>query len=104
MRAVSFGVPERSRASTRRCSSFRERHSPRVGAAPRLHSFVAAEASETGRDPEDIWARYRAKTTLGRLPTLDEIAWLVETLLASEADILHGSVLNVDAGTRHGIQ
>jgi len=71
---------------------------------PRLHRFVAGEAAETGRDPAEIWARLRAKTSLGRLPTLDEIGWAVELLLAPQADALHGSVLNVDAGTRHGVQ
>ncbi len=71
---------------------------------PRLRRFVETEAAETGRDPDEIWARYRAKTTLGRLPTLDEIGWMLEMLLAPEARVLHGSVLNVDAGTRHGIQ
>ncbi|MBF6523585.1 SDR family NAD(P)-dependent oxidoreductase [Nocardia farcinica] len=71
---------------------------------PRLHRFVAGEAAETGRDPAEIWARLHAKTSLGRLPTLDEIGWAVELLLAPQADALHGSVLNVDAGTRHGVQ
>lgn len=71
---------------------------------PRLRSFTAAEAAETGRDPEEIWARFAAKTTLGRLPTLDEIAWAVDMLLAPEADVLHGCVLNLDGGIRHGIQ
>ncbi|PBC44864.1 short-chain dehydrogenase [Rhodococcus sp. ACS1] len=70
---------------------------------PRLRAFVETQSAETGRDPEEIWERYRAKTTLGRLPTLGEIGWIVETLLAPEAAVLHGSVLNVDGGTRHGI-
>lgn len=70
---------------------------------PRLRAFVETESAETGRDAEEIWERYRAKTTLGRLPTLGEIGWIVETLLAPEATVLHGSVLNVDGGTRHGI-
>ncbi|MEN0139800.1 MAG: SDR family oxidoreductase [Rhodococcus sp. (in: high G+C Gram-positive bacteria)] len=70
---------------------------------PRLRAFVETESAETGRDPEQIWDRYRAKTTLGRLPMLQEIGWIVETLLAPEAAVLHGSVINVDAGTRHGI-
>ena len=70
---------------------------------PRLRAFVETESAETGQDPDQIWDRYRARTTLGRLPTLGEIGWIVETLLAPEAAVLHGSVLNVDAGTRHGI-
>ncbi|NGP04681.1 SDR family oxidoreductase [Rhodococcus sp. 14C212] len=71
---------------------------------PRLRKFVETEAAETGRDPGEIWNRYRAKTTLGRLPTLDEIGWTLEMLLAPEAAVLHGSVLTVDGGTRHGVQ
>lgn len=71
---------------------------------PRLRRFVETEAAETGRDPDEIWARYRAKTTLGRLPTLNEIGWLLEMMLAPEAGALHGSVLTADGGTRHGLQ
>jgi hypothetical protein len=37
------------------------------------------------------------------LPTLEEIGWIFEMLLAPEASVLHGAILNVDAGTRHGI-
>jgi NAD(P)-dependent dehydrogenase (short-subunit alcohol dehydrogenase family) len=70
---------------------------------PRLRAFVETESAETGQDPDQIWDRYRARTTLRRLPTLGEIGWIVETLLAPEAAVLHGSVLNADAGTRHGI-
>lgn len=69
---------------------------------PRLRAFVEMQSAQTGRTPEEIWERYRAKTTLGRLPTLGEIGWIVETLLAPEAAVLHGSVLNADGGTRHG--
>ncbi|MFT4393538.1 SDR family NAD(P)-dependent oxidoreductase [Gordonia lacunae] len=71
---------------------------------PRLRAFVDTESRETGAAPQEIWDRYTAKTSLGRLPTLDEIAWLVEMLLEPQAAVLHGSVLNADGGTRHGIQ
>ncbi|MCZ4534853.1 SDR family oxidoreductase [Gordonia terrae] len=70
---------------------------------PRLRSFVDREATETGRSVEEIWDRYVARTSLGRLPTLAEIAWLVETLLAPEASVLHGAVLAADGGVRRGI-
>ncbi|QTI69379.1 SDR family NAD(P)-dependent oxidoreductase [Gordonia polyisoprenivorans] len=70
---------------------------------PRLRALVDSEVEQTGRRPEEIWERYRAKTTLGRLPTLDEIAWLVEMLLAPQADVLHGAVLTADGGVRHGV-
>lgn len=70
---------------------------------PRLHAIVESEAAETGQPAEEIWERYRAKTTLRRLPTLDEIAWVVEMLLAPEAAVLHGGVLTADGGVRRGI-
>lgn len=70
---------------------------------PRLRGLVDSEVEQTGRRPDEIWERYRAKTTLGRLPTLDEIAWLVEMLLAPQADVLHGAVLTADGGVRHGV-
>ncbi len=50
-----------------------------------------------------MWADYTAGNSLGRLPTADEIAWGVELLLAPEADLLHGSVLYLDAGGHRGI-
>lgn len=70
---------------------------------PRLHAIVESEAAETGQPAEEIWERYRAKTSLGRLPTLDEVAWVVEMLLAPEAAVLHGGVLTADGGVRRGI-
>lgn len=70
---------------------------------PRLRRFIEIESAETGQPIEEIWERYRSKTTLGRLPTLDEIAWLVETLLAPEAAVLHGCVLTADGGVRRAI-
>ncbi|MCO7191980.1 SDR family NAD(P)-dependent oxidoreductase [Pseudonocardia sp. McavD-2-B] len=71
---------------------------------PRLASIIASQAAEQGVDADQIRERYRAKTTLGRLPTLDEVAWTVETLLAPEAAALHAGVITVDGGTRHGVQ
>ncbi len=118
-------LPRSRTGSARRCSRHGERgglqpHAPtqcplraegchhphdrsRTGGHSEVRAFVETESAETGQDPEKIWNRYRAKTSLGRLPTLQEIGWIVETLLAPEAAVLHGSVINVDAGTRHGI-
>ncbi|NKY65767.1 SDR family oxidoreductase [Gordonia rubripertincta] len=70
---------------------------------PRLRAFAARESAETGRPVEEIWDTYVARTSLGRLPTLSEIAWLVDVLLAPEAAVLHGAVLTADGGVRHGI-
>jgi NAD(P)-dependent dehydrogenase (short-subunit alcohol dehydrogenase family) len=68
---------------------------------PRLQAFARVRGAESGRDPDDVLAEYRARTDLGYLPTPDDVAWLVETLLAPQAAILHGSVLSPDAGARH---
>lgn len=65
---------------------------------PRLRAIARAIADEEGVAFDEVWARYRGRTSLGRLPTVDEVAWAVETLLAPEADILHGTVLHLDAG------
>ncbi|BBY61916.1 short-chain dehydrogenase [Mycolicibacterium helvum] len=71
---------------------------------PRLRALVATQATETGTDPGEVWQRYVSRTSLGRLPALREIGWLLETLLSPEADVLHGAVLSADGGTRHGLQ
>jgi hypothetical protein len=52
---------------------------------------------------EDVWQEYVAQNSLGRLPTASELAWAVEMLLDPEADVLHGSVLFLDAGGHRGI-
>lgn len=70
---------------------------------PRLRAFAATRAAESGRAEAEVYAEYVAKTTLGRLPTADEVAWLVETLLAPEAAALHGSVLSPDGGAHRSI-
>ncbi|MGQ0617398.1 MAG: SDR family oxidoreductase [Acidimicrobiia bacterium] len=70
---------------------------------PRLRRIVTAVAEEQGRSFDEVWQGYLDQTSLGRLPTPDEIAWAVMMLLEPEADILHGGVLNLDAGTLRGI-
>lgn len=70
---------------------------------PRLHAIAEARAAEGGQPVAEVLAGYRDRASLGCLPTADEVAWLVETLLAPEAAILHGSVLSPDAGARHAV-
>lgn len=77
--------------------------SPGPADTPRLRSIATAVAEESGRPIEAVWAEYAAGNSLGRLPTADEVAWGVEVLLAPEADLLHGSVLYLDAGGHRGI-
>lgn len=70
---------------------------------PRLRAFAARESAETGAPEEEIWQRYVDKTSTGRLPSLDEIAWFVVTLLAPEAGVLHGAVVSLDGGVRRNL-
>lgn len=71
--------------------------------SPRLH-HLAAEASRTrGVPAEDVLRAYVDETSRRRLPTADEIAWMVENLLADEAGALHGGVITIDGGVRHGL-
>ncbi len=70
---------------------------------PRLRRIIAAVAAERGVSEDQVRSEYLAQNSLGRLPTADEIAWGAELLLAPEADLLHGSVLYLDAGGHRGI-
>lgn len=70
---------------------------------PRLRAVAARRAEESGRSPDEVYDEYVAKTSAGRLPTVEDVAWLVETLLDPHAAALHGSVLYPDGGVRHAI-
>lgn len=70
---------------------------------PRLRAIATAIAEERGVPFDEVWAEYGAKVSLGRLPRVEEVAWAVELLLAPEADILHGTVLHLDAGGLRGV-
>jgi NAD(P)-dependent dehydrogenase (short-subunit alcohol dehydrogenase family) len=77
--------------------------SPGPADTPRLRRIVTAVAAERGVAEEEVWQEYVAQNSLGRLPTPGELAWAVELLLDPEADLLHGSVLYLDAGGHRGI-
>jgi NAD(P)-dependent dehydrogenase (short-subunit alcohol dehydrogenase family) len=77
--------------------------SPGPSDTPRLRRIVEAVAAERGESFETVWAGYASENTLRRLPTAHEVAWGVELLLADEADLLHGSVLYLDAGGHRAI-
>jgi len=70
---------------------------------PRLHAFADRRAAEAGTTPGQVLESYRERTSSGRLPTPDDVAWLVQMLLAPEARLLHGSAIQADAGARHVI-
>ena len=59
---------------------------------PRLRRIAEAVAEERGEAFDDVWAEYAARNSLGRLPTVEEIAWSVEMLLSPEAEIMHGTI------------
>src|SRR3954467_12730530 len=77
--------------------------SPGPADTPRLHALVERAAAERGITVEEQGASYAAGTSLGRLPTPDQIAWAVTMLLDPEADVLHGGVLHLDAGGHRSI-
>ncbi len=77
--------------------------SPGPTDSPRLRALVQRAADERGIGFEEQWQSYAAGTSLGRLPTLDQLAWAVALLLDPEADVMHGGVLNLDAGGQRGI-
>lgn len=64
----------------------------------RLRRIATAIARERGVDVDEVWREYEARTSLGRLPTVDEVVWAVEQLLAPEAAVMHGTVTHLDAG------
>ena len=77
--------------------------SPGPADTPRLRRIVEAVAAERGQPFDEVWATYAAENSLGRLPTAAEVAWGVTVLLDPEADLLHGSVMYLDAGGHRGI-
>jgi len=70
---------------------------------PRLRQIVQAVADEQDRAFEEVWSEYEEQNSLRRFPTVGEVAWAVEMLLAPEAAIMHGTVLHLDAGGLRGI-
>lgn len=73
--------------------------SPRMtGIAERI-----AAARDDGTTADAVLDGYRSGSPLGRLTTIDEVAWAVGILLAPEAAALHGSTLSLDLGRRRGI-
>ena len=71
--------------------------------SPRLHDLAATAAEERGVSVEEVLETYTGRTSSGRLPPAEEIAWFVASLLAPEAAALHGAVITLDGGVRHGL-
>jgi NAD(P)-dependent dehydrogenase (short-subunit alcohol dehydrogenase family) len=72
--------------------------------SPRMTAIAQRIADRRGGVTADqVLDEYRAGSPLGRLTTVDEVAWAVELLLAPEASGLHGATLSLDLGRRRGI-
>ena len=73
--------------------------------SPRMHAIAARAASSRGDGATagQVLDEYRAGSPLGRLTTIDEVAWAVGLLLDPEASALHGATLSLDLGRRRGI-
>ena len=70
---------------------------------PRMRGLAAAAAERRGVDVDEVLAERAAESPLGRFVAPAEVAWTVATLLAPEADALHGATLALDAGARRGL-
>lgn len=71
--------------------------------SPRMDAIAARTAARRGDvSADEVLAEYRRSSPLGRLTSVDEVAWAVDLLLDDEAAALHGSVLSLDAGRRRG--
>ena len=73
--------------------------------SPRMHAIAERTAVRRGGNAtaDDVLDEYRAGSPLGRLTTIEEVAWAVGILLAPEAAALHGATLSLDLGRRRGI-
>jgi NAD(P)-dependent dehydrogenase (short-subunit alcohol dehydrogenase family) len=72
--------------------------------SPRMQAIAERTAGRRGdTTPEQVLDEYRAGSPLGRLTTIEEVAWAVGILLAPEAAALHGATLSLDLGRRRGI-
>src|SRR5262245_4639577 len=68
--------------------------------SPRMQAIANRTAAARGVPSEQVLDEYRAASPLGRLTTIDEVAWAVGLLLDPEAAALHGATLSLDLGRR----
>lgn len=73
--------------------------------SPRMQSIAqrTADRRADGTTADEVLDDYRSGSPLGRLTTIDEVAWAVALLLDPEASGLHGATLSLDLGRRRGI-
>lgn len=72
--------------------------------SPRMSAIATriAERRDDGTTADQVLDDYRRGSPLGRLTTIDEVAWAVDLLVEPEAAALHGSTLSLDVGRRRG--
>ena len=69
----------------------------------RLRAVAEARAQRDGTTVAAVLDAMGADSSLGAFTTPRQVAWMVETLLAEEADAMTGSTLMLDSGRRRGL-
>ena len=69
----------------------------------RLRAVAEARAQRDGTSVAAVLDAMHADSALGAFTTPRQFAWMVETLLAEEADAMTGSNLMLDSGGRRGL-
>jgi NAD(P)-dependent dehydrogenase (short-subunit alcohol dehydrogenase family) len=66
----------------------------------RLQALLRNAAAERGVPEETVVEEFRARSPIGHLTTVDEVAWAVAMLVDPEARAIAGNTLILDAGQR----
>lgn len=69
----------------------------------RLRKIAATRAERAGKSLEAVLEEMRNESAIKAFVTPEQVAWMVVTLLAPEADALCGSAVYLDAGRRKGL-
>jgi len=69
----------------------------------RLQILLADAAAARGISEAEVMDEFRARSPIGHVVTIEEVAWAVMTLLDPEARALAGGTLLLDAGQRTAI-
>lgn len=69
----------------------------------RLRRVASDKAQLQGIDTEQVLDQMRGESSLGQFTTPAQVAWAVALLLDTEATVMTGSTLMLDAGRRRGL-
>lgn len=69
----------------------------------RLRKIAATRAERAGKSVEAVLEDMRNESAIKAFVTPEQVAWMIVTLLAPEADALCGSAIYFDAGRRKGL-